>query len=249
MSDKLRVLICDDDEGMRLVLQKLIEKTPGFDIVGLCDNGEDGVKRYDELRPDVVFLDVQMPKMDGLECAREITEIDPSACIIFATAHEQYMKEAFEVYAFDYLMKPFDIKRAKETLQRILDTVNRSRDTVVQKALSPFAKELNKLMVRYREGTSFVDMADIILIQREDRSTVIYTADERLVTSESLTDIFKRLDQDLFFRSHKSYIINLSMITKVYPYGRWTYVVQLKNTKHDALITYERFGELEKKFK
>ena len=104
-------------------------------------------------------------------------------------------------------------------------------------------------MIRHREGVSLVDMADIILVQREERSTVIYTADERIVTSETLSDLHKRLDQTLFFRSHKSYIINLTMVHKIYPYGRWTYIVKLRNLRQDALVTYDKMTEMEKVFK
>ena len=104
---------------------------------------------------------------------------------------------------------------------------------------------LQKLLVKHKEGISLLDMADIILIQREDRATAIYTAHERIVTSEPLSELMERLDPNLFFRSHKSYIINLAMVYKIYPYGRWTYVVKLKDIKQDALITYEKYNELE----
>ena len=104
---------------------------------------------------------------------------------------------------------------------------------------------LAKLMIRHKEGVSLIDMEDIILVQREDRATAIYTVNERVVTSEPLSDLMDRLDKRLFFRSHKSYIINLAMVSKIYPYGRWTYVVKLKGTKQDALITYEKFNEME----
>ena len=107
-----------------------------------------------------------------------------------------------------------------------------------------FCKELNKIMIKDKECMVFVDMGDIHLIQREERNTVIYTADQRFVTNESLGELQKRLDQDLFYRCHKSYIINLAMISEAYPYGRWTYVIKLKNIKEDALMTYEKFNQL-----
>jgi two-component system LytT family response regulator len=87
------------------------------------------------------------------------------------------------------------------------------------------------------------------LIQREDHSTAIYTAQERYVTSEGLSELEERLDGEIFFRSHKSYIINLTMVYKIYPYGRWTYIVKLKNTSQDALITHEKFEEMQRLFK
>lgn len=242
------VLIVDDQPDMRRVLAKITGKAPGFTVVGESGDGEQAVALYEQLRPDVVFLDVEMPGISGVDCARRIIDINPRVCLIFATAHEQYMKDAFELYAFDYLLKPFDIERALETYRRIAQTLSRSQQSQAAPA-QPSVPGLNKLMIRHREGVSLVDMADIILVQREERSTVIYTADERIVTSETLSDLHKRLDQTLFFRSHKSYIINLTMVHKIYPYGRWTYIVKLRNLRQDALVTYDKMTEMEKVFK
>ena len=104
-------------------------------------------------------------------------------------------------------------------------------------------------MLKHREGLSFVDIPSILLIQREERSSVLYLADgSRYVSSDSLGDFEERLPQSMFFRSHKSYIINLNHLDSISPYGRWTYIVKLRGTDRDALITHERFEELEKLF-
>ena len=104
-------------------------------------------------------------------------------------------------------------------------------------------------MLHHREGVSFLKMSDILLVQRENRSTVIYTTGEgRYETSDSLGDTEAKLDPAVFFRCHKSYIINLNQIDSITPYGRWTYVVRLHGTKHDALITHEKYEELEQMF-
>ena len=104
-------------------------------------------------------------------------------------------------------------------------------------------------MLKSKEGISLINMKDIILIQREDRSTVIYTKDSSYVTSDNLTELEDRLDNAQFFRCHKSYIINLSMINKIYPYGRWTYTVKLLGTDKDALLTHEKYEDLKVIFK
>ena len=104
-------------------------------------------------------------------------------------------------------------------------------------------------MLRHKDGITFADVDEILLVQREDRSTVIELAGgKRLVTSEGLSEIEKRLPGDKFFRTHKSYIVGLDHIESITPYGRWTYMVQLRGTEHDALITAERLDALEKRF-
>lgn len=244
---ELKVLIIDDDEGMRLVLRKIINKTEGFKLVGEAQSGETGFGLAETLCPDIVFLDIEMPGMGGVECAKKIIDIAPKTFIIFATAHENYMSEAFEVYASDYLIKPFKIDRILTTLKRIKD-IFVNKDVAILKQ-TPYNKDsLAKLVIKNKEGTSFIDCKDIIFVERENRNTIIHTVDERLVSSESLTEIEERLDKSIFFRSHKSYIINLSMIYKIYPYGRWTYTVKLKNTDKDALLTHDKYEYLENFF-
>lgn len=242
---ELRVLIADDDEGMRLVLNKIVDKTPGFKVIDIAENGKQALKLFKKGKYDVVFLDVEMPEMDGIECAKAINDISPETPIIFATAHESYMAEAFKVYAFDYLTKPFDVERAVGTLNRIKQSAESMQ--VPGMGLNAI-KNLGKLIVRHREGISFVNTRDIVLAQREEGSTVIYTLTDRITTSEPLGELEKRLDKGMFFRSHKSYIINLRKITKVYPYGRWTYIVKFEGTERDALITHEKFSKLEDMF-
>lgn len=241
-------MIADDDDGMRLVLKKAIEKLEGFKVVSEAKDGEMALRLAEELMPDIIFMDVEMPVFSGVECAKKVMDINPKTIIIFATGHEEYMPEAFELYAFDYMIKPFRIDRIHQTLDRIICLRQQDRDYSLSQ--KPALKNtIGKLLIKNKEGISLVDMADIILVQRENRSTVIYTQDERFVTSESLSELEERLDKSIFFRSHKSHIINLLMIQKIFPYGRWTYSVKLKNTDMDALLTHDKYDELQKIFK
>ncbi len=246
----ISVLIADDDPGMRLILRKKIQDTDGFFVAGEAVTGDECMALYEKLRPQVVFLDVDMPGKTGIECARLIQDQNPACVLIFATGHEEYMGEAFEVYAFDYLVKPFRLDRLEQTLERIESRLRRAPE---QPLAAPRPAEprnaAGRLMLKHRDGVTFVDMQDILLVQREDRATVIYTENNgRYVLSETLGETEERLDPDIFFRCHKSYIINLRRIRDITPYGRWTYVVRLEGTDHDALITHEKYEELEKRF-
>ena len=190
-----------------------------------------------------------MGGMSGIECARELTDRDPSLIIIFATAHEEYMIDAFKLYAFDYLLKPFDLGRLYETLAKVKLTLRHRTGNLPLPDMS-YKQELglNKLMFRSKDGVKVVNMTDILLVQRENRSTVIYTKHSRLTTNDSLGEVCEKLDKRLFLRCHKSYVINLSEVTTIYPYGRWTYIAKLNGIEQDALITHEKLTELEKIF-
>lgn len=252
MSEKklLSVLIADDDPGMRLILRKKIQSADDYAVIGEAASGEEAMMLFDKLSPQVVFLDVDMPGKTGIECARLIQDQNPAAILIFATGHEEYMREAFQVYAFDYLVKPFKLDRLEKTLDRIRDRLLGNNQASLHAPRPAQAHPASgRLMLKHREGVTFIDMQDILLVQREERSTVLYTkCNGRFVLSETLSETEARLDSRQFFRCHKSYIINLQHIRNITPYGRWTYIVQLDGTDHDALITHEKYEELEKRF-
>ncbi len=248
----MKVILVEDESGIRKLLCKIIEQNPGFEVVGETDNLTDAVSLFSRTKADVVFLDIEINGASGLECAKIIADLEPKTKIIFATAHSEYMSDAFEVYAFDYLMKPFHIERVNQTLERIkalsgslvVETVkNEEFDKIVK-----YERGLDKLLVKGKESMSFIDIKDIILIQRENSSTVIYTKQDSFTTSASLTDIETKLEPEQFMRSHKSYLINVSQIKKIEPYGRWTYIVTFKDLNKDALMTVEKFDEIKKRF-
>ena len=256
----IRILIADDDAGMRLVMRKLAEGAEGYELVGEAEDGERLIELYDQLKPEVVLMDVEMPGMTGIECARAIQDRDPRTVLVFATAHEEYMASAFEVYAFDYLVKPFRVERALQTLARIRDRLRggaaeamevptmTNRQPAAEPA-HPGVPVPDRMMLKHRDGISFIDVPDIAMVMRENRATVLLMKDgARYVVGDGMAELDERLPDDLFFRTHKSYIVNLNLIESIQPYGRWTYIVKLKGLKDDALITHERFEELQKRF-
>lgn len=231
---KLKVFVADDDAGMRLVLRSIIESTEGTELVGEAADGSDAVRRCADLKPDVVFLDVEMPGISGVEAAKQITALLPECALVFATAHSEYMPEAFDFYAFDYLVKPFRTDRVRQTLRRL----QKSR-------LNDKAIPAQALMIKNRDGISFVPVKEIILIYIEGKATTIITPDASYTTSDSLNDLARKLDETVFFRCHRAYIINITAVAKVYPYGRWTYLIKLRGTDKDALITHEKLEKLQ----
>lgn len=245
----ISVMLVEDEEGIRKLLKKIIEKKQSFEVVAESSNLTNAITLFMKKKPEVVFLDIEIGGESGMECAKIIADLEPKTKVIFATAHSEYMSDAFEVYAFDYIVKPFDIDRVTHTLERIEAlSENKDSDASHLDKIVKYEKGLEKLLVKGKESMSFVDIKDIVLIQRENGSTVIYTKTDSFTTSASLSDIETKLDKDSFLRSHKSYIINVSQIKKIEPYGRWTYIVTFKDIGKDALMISEKYEEIKKRF-
>lgn len=243
----IKVILVEDESGIRKLLRKIIETNEGFEVIGECDNLSDAVTLFSKTKAEVVFLDIEMNGESGLDCAKIIADLEPKTKIIFATAHSEYMSDAFEVYAFDYIVKPFHVERVNHTLERIKSLSESVKNDHLDKIVK-FERGLDRLLVKGKESMSFVDIKDIVLVQRENSATVIYTKQDAFTTSVSLSDIEAKLDEEQFMRSHKSYLINVSQIKKIEPYGRWTYIVTFKDLKKDALMTVDKYEEIKKRF-
>jgi len=243
----INVILVDDESGIRKLLRKIIERNEGFVVVGESDNLADAVTLFTKTKADVVFLDIEINGNSGLDCAKIIADLEPKTKIIFATAHTEYRSDAFEVYAFDYIVKPFNVERVNHSLDRIKSLSEPLKKENIDKIIK-YERGLDKLLVKGKESMSFVDIKDIILVQRENGNTVMYTKQDSFTTSASLCDIESKLDTEQFLRSHKSYLINVSQIKKIEPYGRWTYIVTFKDINKDALMTVDKYEEIKKRF-
>jgi len=240
----IKVSIIEDEPEIRKLLRKIVERQEGFQVVSESADFTEAVTNFTKYRPDVVFVDIDLDGTSGLECAKVLTELNPKLKVIFATAHSEYMANAFEIYAFDYLVKPFNIERVAKTLARVKGILQ--AEAGANTTLAEGTRE--KLMLKGKDQVILVDTADIVLVERCDNATNIITKEEVLRTSVGLSDIEKKLDPSEFMRCHKSYIINISKITRIEPYGRWTYVVKLKETNATALMTSQNYETLKNMF-
>lgn len=237
----MRVLIADDDVSMRFVLKKALEKIEDIQVACEASNGSEAVLAFDQQSFDAAFLDVDMPVLDGIEAAKLILDINPKCLIVFVTAHEKYMQEAFELYAFDYMVKPFKLERLNHTVERMKEFM-KDKVEVIREKVDAYSADL---LLKVKDGLVVVRPEEIIMIEREDRSSVIITEKEHYSINKTLNELEAILPKDEFLRTHKSYIIRLDKIEKMSIYGRWTYVVKLKGTKKDALMTKEKAKVLE----
>ena len=238
----IKVCIIEDEPEIRKLLRRIVEKQEGFTVVSEAGDFTAAVSEFTKYRPDVAFVDIDLKGESGLECARVLTELNPKLEVIFATAHSEYMANAFEIYAFDYLVKPFNVERVVKTLSRIRIKAEE------EESVTWSEKHNGKLMIKGKEQISFIDKGEIIFIERSDNATRIVTAEEIYKTSVALGSIEEKLHPSEFMRCHKSYIINLSKVSKIEPYGRWTYIVKLKGTSETALMTAQNYEEIKKLF-
>lgn len=239
----IKVMVVEDEEHIRSILKKMIEKNDGFKVVSLCEDFASAISDFIKLRPDVVFMDIDLKGESGLECAKAISEVEPKVKIVFATAHSEYMANAFEIYAFDYLVKPFDMERIGKTLDRIMNFSDIGRHEDIQENTGD-----EKLLIKGKEEINILDINDIIMIERTDSTTRIVAKEEVYLTAQSLSSLEEKLNADKFMRCHKSYIIRIDAIKKLEVYGRWTYVVKFKGTDETALMTSAKYDEIKQRF-
>lgn len=242
----IKVMLVEDEEQIRHILKKMIEKLDGFEVVAEAESFATAIQAFTDYRPEVVFVDVDLNGDSGLECAKVMVKLEPKLKVIFATAHSEYMANAFEIYAFDYLVKPFNMERVHKTLKRIQDSMDGIRKAEGA-PIQTIDSDHEKLLIKGKEQLLFVDKKDIVMIERSDNATSIVTKEETYKSSVSLSALEAKLPGD-FMRSHKSYIINTTMISRIEPYGRWTYVVNFKGIKETALITAQKYDELKARF-
>ena len=235
----IKVLIADDNEKMSGILREVIDGYEGYETVAVAADGKSALSLFMKHRPEVVFMDIEMPVLSGVESARKILESAPDTYIVFSTAHDEYMGQAFEMYAFDYILKPFSIDRVRSTLARIAELLDRGNPS------GRNMTKLDKILIKNRDGMSFVDIDEIMLVFREGSRTKILTRRNSYFTGMNLNELEERLEGESFMRTHKSYIVNLKYIEQILPYGRWTHVVKLKGMREDALITHEKLQVLE----
>lgn len=234
----LKVLIADDDCSIGSYLKKVIEEVPDVSVVDVVDNGKDAVRQVEILKPHAVFLDIDMPEMNGIEAARELAEVEPELSFVFVTAFPDYALEAFELYSVDYVLKPFDEKRIKKTVRKLKDKLVNEQNNFPQS---------NKILIDVDGRTLFIELDEILYVESHAPSLTIKTINnEEYTVIGSLQAVESRLSQD-FFRCHKGYIVNLKYVKQILPTGR-TYQVLLDNGDKVSLsrdrekIILERYG-------
>lgn len=221
---RFKALIVDDERLSRQRIRRLLAFEPECELIGECANGAEAVRVLESERPDIVFLDVQMPEMDGFEVLRAIEQTQP--LIIFTSAYDEYALRAFEVQAFDYLLKPFDRRRFRESIQRARTRLE-ERSIVPERR--PAMKTVDRVAVRNNGRVVFLKVSDIDWIEASDNYVCLHAGKDTHVVRETMSELERRLDPALFIRVHRSAIVNLDRVKELQPWFRGDYRVVLND--------------------
>jgi two-component system LytT family response regulator len=233
----IRTILVDDEKLAIQGLMLRLQAFPDVEIIDTCSNGREAIRKIKTEKPDLVFLDIQMPGFDGFSVVKGIMEIDPPL-IVFVTAYQEHAVRAFEANAVNYLMKPVDEDKLADTLERVRQRLAEKRSAeeaeklksvlaeVAPDAVSAMPDEVEPAAGRYErlinikdKGQIFrVDVDSIERIEAAGDYMVIYTADNSLILRETMKDLERRLDPRVFQRVHRSWIVNLNQVRQVKPH-------------------------------
>jgi len=240
---KIRTLIVDDEPLARERLTELLRPEPELELIGECADGVTAVAQIRQLAPDLVFLDVQMPELDGFGVLTQLEE-ERRPAVVFVTAYDHYALKAFEVHAVDYLLKPFDRERFQTALQRALQRLRGHDSADLTRRLSallsdlkPEARPTDRIAVKGDGRVVLVKLDDLDWVEAADNYVVLHAGNESHMLRETLTNLEGRLPAAKFLRISRSAIINVERIKELQPLFHGEYVVVLRN---GAKVTLSR---------
>lgn len=223
----MRVIIVDDEDLARHIIREYLAFSPDVQIVAECSNGFEAVKAIAELKPDLVFLDVQMPKLNGFEVL-DLLGVRPG--VIFVTAYDSYAIKAFEINAIDYLLKPFSRERFESALARasgaMLTDRSNALDHVIRDARARDAP-LERILVRDGTRVHVIPAPAVDHIEAQDDYVTIHSGGKKYLKLERLSELEAALDGEQFVRIHRSHIVNIERVVRLEPYAKESRIVVL----------------------
>ena len=230
----IRTVIVEDEKPARDLIKKYLEDFPNLELIGEYDNGFDGLKAINEMKPDAIFLDVQMPKLTGFEML-EVLEHHPE--VIFTTAYDQYAIKAFEQNAVDYLLKPFSSDRFKEAIGKLESKVDSKREKEppqsgiekIRQHLIESDEKLHRVVIKKTGKIHVISTRDINFLEAQDDYVMIYTDEGKYLKQQTMKYFEKHLDPEQFVRVHRSYIANITCIERIEPYEKTNFILILKD--------------------
>jgi two-component system LytT family response regulator len=227
-------MIVEDERPARDLLRTYLQEFPNVEIIGEYDNGFDGLKAINELKPDAIFLDVQMPKLTGFEMV-EVLEHQPE--VIFTTAYDQFAIRAFERNAVDYLLKPFSRDRFREAISKLKIRMESQHDAEGEKSgidkirqhLAESDEKLHRVVIKKSGKIHVISTNDINFLEAQDDYVMIYTDEGKYLKQQTMKYFEQHLDPQQFVRVHRSYIANITCIERIEPYEKSNFILILKD--------------------
>ena len=225
---KLRTLVVDDEELARQVLRELLGAHPEVEVIAECRNGLEAVKAVAEHKPDLLFLDVQMPKLTGFDV---LELIGPELPVIFVTAYDEYAMKAFEVHAVDYLLKPVGKERLAAALHRVKSrsTEKLPAATELAAAARPAGQYAERLVVKDGTRVTLIPVGKLDYAEAQGDYVALVSEAKKHLKQQTIASLEAALDPKLFVRIHRSYVVNLERVTRIEPYGKESRVAILSN--------------------
>jgi len=234
----IRTIIVDDEDLARQVIREMLRDHPDVEIVGECANGFDAVKMVAELKPDLMFLDVQMPKLDGFEV---LELVGNDTAVIFATAYDEHAIRAFEVHAVDYLLKPFRAERLSDALQRAKERIGK-RTSATPDLLSAAARSggyAERMVVKDGTRVHIFAAAKLDYAEAQDDYVALASQGKKYLKQQTISNLESSLNPQNFVRIHRSYLVNLERVARLEPFGKDSHIAIL----HDgARLPVSRAG-------
>ncbi|MFP3720979.1 LytTR family DNA-binding domain-containing protein [Niallia circulans] len=229
----MKAIIVEDEIPAKEELEYLIQTHSKIEIVATFEDGLDVLKFLQAEEVDAIFLDINIPSLDGMLLASNISKFAKKPYIIFTTAYKEHAAQAFELEAFDYILKPYEEKRIAAMLAKL--------EAAFQKASGgeeEITTEINRrINLRKNENIIVTDVNDIYYAEASEKVTLVYTKTDEYMMPMSISDFHDKLPQDTFFRCHRSYTVNLSKIHEIVPWFNHTYLVRLKDIKAEIPVS------------
>jgi two-component system LytT family response regulator len=240
----IKTIIIEDEAPARSILKHYLKRHAKFELIAECANGFEGVKAINEYKPDLIFLDIQMPKLTGFEMLELLDSVPP---VIFTTAYDEFAIKAFEANAVDYLLKPFDEDRFDKAIEKALVRIKNSEKVSLEKVSEASAsKPLDQIVVTNGGKIEILIPDDIFMIEAQDDYVMIYTEKEQYLKKKTMAFYEDHLGQ-IFMRIHRSYIINTLKIDNIELYGKQQYQIKLKNNL-DVKTSKSGYKKIKEKF-
>jgi two-component system, LytTR family, response regulator len=235
MSKKIRTLVVDDEPLARERVRKLLEREPDVEVVGECGDGREALETILKEKPDLIFLDVQMPELDGFQLLEELRDTRMPA-VVFVTAHDKFALQAFEVHALDYLLKPFDSERFGRALDRARQLVANRQEGDMSRRIAelladvrPDKKPPGRLAIKSDGRVLFLKTDDIDWIEAADNYVNLHLGNESHLHRETMAALETKLPSEKFLRISRSTIVNVDRIKELQPLFHGDYSVILRN--------------------